>query len=179
MSTENDQDNDEGHIKSLRKAAEEGKAAQAEAARLRKENLFLRAGVDIDTKIGKMLFNSWDGEDVEALREEAIEVGAIRPGNQAASGQQTTGPADADQQQFRDGLRGGAPAGGEPASTPHPVDNALREFHEELKAGGRRTDAGYAAIDKVIVAAANGDKRVLFNQREWDEQTRASLAGRG
>ena len=58
-------------IKSLRKAAEAGKQAQNELAEMKRELLFAKAGIDTGSKIGKLLFKTWDGEDLDSLKTEA------------------------------------------------------------------------------------------------------------
>jgi len=166
------EDND--NLAGLRAAAEAGKVAEKRAAELEKQLLFAKAGVDTETKIGKMLFNSWDGDvaDVAALRAEAIEVGAIK-GDDAT--QQQPGQADASQQDFRNMLSGGQAAGGQDDPGPEPFEQVLREFHADREKGMRRNDAADLAIAKVFKKAAEGDKRVLYNEQEW-AQSRAAAA---
>ena len=166
------EDNDT--LAGLRAAAEAGKAAEKRAAELEKQLLFAKAGVDTDTKIGKMLFNSWDGDvaDVAALRAEAIEVGAIKSDGEA---QQQPGQADASQQDFRNTLTGGQAAGGQDDPGPEPYEQMLRDFHQDRQNGMRRVDAAEKAVATVLKKAAEGDKRVLFNEREW-AQKRAAAA---
>ncbi len=160
-------DDDKDTLAGLRAAAEAGKAAQARAAELEKQLLFARAGIDTDTKIGKLLFNSWDGDvnDVAGLRTEALEVGAIKVDDGA--GEPTPQQADASQQDFRTNLGGGAAGGGNTDPGPDPYEQTLREFHDDRAKGMRRNDAADLAIAKVLSAASNGDKRVLYNEREW------------
>lgn len=159
-------DDDKDTLAGLRAAAEAGKAAQARAAELEKQLLFARAGIDIEKKIGKLLFNSWDGDvnDVAGLRAEAIEVGALTAEGEGAP---TPAQQDAGQQDFRNTLGGGAPGGGNVDPGPDPYEQVLSEFHGDRQKGMRREDAANLAIAKVLRKAADGDKRVLFNEQEW------------
>lgn len=161
-------DDDKDTLAGLRAAAEAGKAALARAAELEKQLLFSKAGIDTESKIGKLLFNSWEGDtnDVAGLRAEAIEVGAIKVdgGDGAPTPQQT----DASQQDFRNTLGGGAAAGGaQPEPGPEPFEQVLAEFHKDRQGGMRREDAADLAIAKVLKKASDGDKRVLFNEQDW------------
>lgn len=51
----------------------------------------------------------------------------------------------------------------------------LRDFHQDRQNGMRRVDAAEKAVATVLKKAAEGDKRVLFNEREW-AQKRAAAA---
>ncbi|MCO1498224.1 hypothetical protein, partial [Limosilactobacillus reuteri] len=73
--TDHDDDQTPETNAGLREAARLGKEAQARAEQLARENLFLRAGVDLDSKVGKMLFKTWEGDDIDALKAEAGELG--------------------------------------------------------------------------------------------------------
>ena len=69
----------------LRDEAEVAKAKAAEADAIRKENLFLKAGVtNIESGVGKLLFNGYEGElTVDAIRAAASEVNLIPTSEQA------------------------------------------------------------------------------------------------
>jgi len=151
-------------IKNLRQAAEDGSKAKAELAEMRRELLFAKAGIDTDTKIGKMLYRTFEGDDLDALKTEATELGLI------GGGTATPAPNEDELalQQARSGLRGGTPSGSTPPETVDPYADALTHFHDDLQKGARSEAAQLAAIDRVLVAAASGDKRVVFNQDEWD-----------
>ena len=165
------------NLKSLREAAERGKAAQTEAARLQKENLFLRAGIDPEgTRLNKLLFTTFDGADVAALKAEARELGIKLPEDA------TPPPADnsdnlAGIQRARQSLNTdtGTPAGGLPQTTPHPIDGALAAFHASVDQGVPREDAAAVALNAVMAAGAAGDKRVIFNPREWMENAHPAM----
>lgn len=94
MATDEFEDNDEGQDEGSKnpgrayqrelekknsKLADEIEAAKAQAAAavsLQKENAFLRAGIPIDSGVGKLYFKSYEGE----LTPEAIKAGATAEG---------------------------------------------------------------------------------------------------
>jgi hypothetical protein len=176
MAPENE-DDQQDNLKGLRKAADEGKQHAAENSQLKRELLFAKAGIDTDTKLGRMLMLTFEGESIEALRAEAEEIGLIKqPGSEAPTG---PNQADIEQQQHRRNISAGQPSGGVDNESPHPLDNALRAFHDDVKGGAPSNDAALAAIDRVLVAAASGDKRVIFDSDQWAAQARLTSSSRG
>ena len=179
-----DIDNDD-NLANLRKLAKDGKSAIDRANELERENLFLRAGINLDTKLGKMLFKTFDGDSLDDLKAEATEIGLLtgntNPARTTAPGAPTDDAGDGDdddqqmrrdQQRNRQTITGGSAGGQQSTDTPHPIDAAYKDFHEDRAKGVRLETAQLAVIDKVLVAAGKGDKRVIFNQREWDDQAR-------
>lgn len=167
---QNPDPNDADHLTGLREAARLGKEAQDRADALARENLFLRAGVDLDNKVGQMLFKTWDGDSVEALKAEASELGVTvgtRP---------VFTPEEAQQQQFRQTLTGPPPVMTTQES-PHPTESAVRQFHEDRKKGIPMESAQLAAFDRVFAAAASGDKRAIFDPVAYANE--ASQYGHG
>jgi hypothetical protein len=157
-------------IKSLRKAAEAGKQAQNELAEMKRELLFAKAGIDTTSKIGKLLFKTWDGEDLDSLKTEASDLGL--GGVEAPRGNEVQ-PEERGQQDFRQTFAKGNI--GTPSEVPErdPFDEAYDLFHEARKRGTTMDDAGLAAIDRVLVAAASGDKRAIFDPNDWANQARS------
>lgn len=99
------QQNDGREIKNLRRAAEEGKRAK-------RENAFLRAGIDIDDTKMAYFVKGYDGElDPTAIKEAAVEAGFLAPA------QQTQDPAvqhaQQAQQKFVQASEGSVPEYGE------------------------------------------------------------------
>jgi hypothetical protein len=154
----------------LRRAAEDGRQARNENAELRKELLFAKAGIDTDTKIGSLLYKTWEGEDLAALKTEATELGLF---SQAAPPPVVT-DEDLAIQDTRSRLAGGDPAGSIAPEGAHPIDQALRGFHEDRKNGVRVEAAQLAAVDRLLTSA---DPRRLFNEAEWRQ--RQTEAGHG
>ena len=82
-----EQEDDTPTIKLLRSQLKESKGAAKANAAAQRELAFLKAGVDTSTKAGALLLKAYDGDlsDIEALQNEAKELGALR-GEQAAPG---------------------------------------------------------------------------------------------
>lgn len=162
--TEEHEQQDQPDIKSLRKAAEAGKQAQAELAQMKRELLFAKAGVDTGSKLGSLLFKTWDGEDLDALKTEAVELGIINGGK---SQRQEITEDEKSQQTFRQSFGRGQAAGAAELPEADPYDEAYELFNNARKNGTPMDDAGLAAIDRVLVAAASGDKRAIFDPNDW------------
>lgn len=174
-----DENPNDDNLKVLREKARLADEREQELAQARRELMFAKAGIDTDTRIGKMLFKTWEGDDLEALKAEASELGLIGGAGQQ---QQESTPAQQDQgqQQFRDAMSGGRPAGGQPEpAQADPQFTALTEFHQDLKTGKTREAAGLAAIDKVLVQAASGNRNAIFDPTAWAQTAREESATRG
>lgn len=149
---------------SLRAAAEAGKVAVAELARMRRENLFLKAGIDPEgNRAAQLLFKTFEGDDIEALKAEALELGIKLPGAETPA----TDELDQSAQTMRTQLRGGAAAGGASTPTPDPITETYEQFHADLQSGTPRDRAAVNAVDRVLRAAVAGDERVIFNPTDW------------
>lgn len=152
-------------IRSLRQAAEAGKQAQQEAAELKRQLMFARAGIDHENdKLGKLLYKTWEGDSIESLMEEASELGIGKA--------RATNDDYADQADFRRNLTSGAPAGGWDEPTRDPRDEALEQFHSDRQRGVPRDMAALAAFDRIFTAAAAGDERVIFDPNNWADNYR-------
>lgn len=170
MAHDNDNDleieqTDQPDIRALRKAADAGKKAQDELQQMKRELLFAKAGIDTESKIGALLFKTWDGEDVETLKVEASELGIGSVGEKPK--EQLIPDEEKEQQAFRQSFSRGEPAGAADLPERDPYDEAYDLFHDARKAGRSMDDAGLAAIDRVLVAAATGDQRAIFNANAW------------
>jgi hypothetical protein len=75
-----EQEDDTPVLKLLRQQLKESRGAAKEAASSKRELAFLKAGVDTETKAGKLLLKAYDGDlsDVEALKAEAAELNCLR-----------------------------------------------------------------------------------------------------
>lgn len=167
---EHEQVQDQPDIKSLRKAAEAGKKAQEELAQMKRELLFAKAGIDTGSKVGSLLFKTWDGDDLDALKTEAAELGIIGGGTTARQG---IPEEEKSQQSFRQNLARGEAAGASELPDLDPYDHAYQLFHDARKTGTPMDDAGLAAIDRILVAAASGDKRAIFDPNDWARNARS------
>lgn len=173
MAQDNDNDleveqSDQPDIRALRKAADAGKKAQEELSQMKRELLFAKAGIDTSSKIGALLFKTWDGDDVETLKVEASELGIGVPTSKAEENQ--IPEEEREQQTFRNAFSRGAPAGAAELPERDPYDEAYDLFHDARKSGRTMDEAGLAAIDRILVAAASGDRRAVFNANDWIDE---------
>lgn len=181
MSEYEHEDQEQEDLAGLRKAARDGKAAQQQLEQMRRELMFAKAGIDTDTKLGKMLFKTWEGDSLDDLRVEAEELGLMNPptSRTAATQDERFDMDDRSQQDFRRNMASGKPAGAVETPSPDPIDAALNTFHEDVRRGVPSRQAGLAAIDRVLVAGANKDPRVIFDPNVWEHQARLDAASRG
>lgn len=167
---QNDYDNQDERmpdIRSLRQAAEAGKAAQQEAAELRRQLMFARAGIDFESnKLGSLLYKTWEGDNVDDLINEAADLGLIQT---YADDHQDMYAEQAD---FRRNLAAGAPSGAYEPESRDPRDEAMEQFHEDRRRGVTRENAALAAFDRIFTAAAAGDQRVIFDPNNWSPEYR-------
>lgn len=139
-------------------------ALQQTNASLAIDNAMLRAGIDLDTPVGKMFRKAWDGEaDVEKIKTAAADIpGAIRtveaPAPAAAAEEPEREEGEAGQLAARTALTTGDAAGLE---DPNPQTTAFDRARQTLDNGGRRADAMSGAIGDLVDAAMAGDTRVL------------------
>ena len=159
------------NIRSLREAADAGAKAQAELAQMRRENMFLRAGIDTNHKVGALLFKTWEGDDVDALKAEAADLGLFAGSNQPPAADPNAD--DRSQQAFRRDLSSGAPPAAYEPPTMDPMRQALEQFHEDVRNGVPTERARLAAFDRVFTAAVAGDERVIFDKEAWTADAQA------
>lgn len=162
---DNHEESDQPDIRALRKAAEAGKKAQDELAQMKRELLFAKAGIDTSSKIGGLLFKTWEGEDLDSLKAEAVDLGLV--GNTEPASRVEIPAEEREQQNFRQTLNRGQAAVVTELPEADPYDEAYQLFHEARKRGTTMDDAGLAAIDRILVAASSGDKRAIFNPNDW------------
>jgi hypothetical protein len=147
---------------SLREAADEGRRARAEAAALQRENAFLRAGVDLDSPLGKMFGKAYDGELTrEAIQEAAKEVGAIRTAETAASPPPEP-QHDTTQSQDRMDLASGSTV--PDPNLANPYQEAERAWDAARADGATREAAAAAPLAVLLEAAHRGDSRVILER---------------
>jgi len=170
-----DETNTPEDVSELRKAAAGGAAAKAEAALVRKELAFVKAGINTDTKPAQALIASYDGElTAEAIRSEAKEWSLLDPDPDPATDQQKDpaveeNEAAAQAQVTRETLSAGAAAPNTPPDVGG-VDAAFKQFLEDKESGISQVEATNRAYGAVIKAAAQGDKQATFSQQDWEAE---------
>jgi len=165
-------------IRALRDAAEDGKKARREADEAKRELAFLRAGVDLDSPLGKMFVKGYDGDlEPEAIKTAYAEIVPAAAPPAAAPPertpltpeQQAAGFIDpSQQQQHRDGAFGnGTPTGASEPQSKNPIDAAYERFHEMGRQGATMQERQEEALAIFFKAAMDGDSRVMFDPQAW------------
>lgn len=139
-------------IRELRKDAKQAKKARAEAnakaeeaERLRRELAFVKAGIETDSRLGQMLFKSYDGElTAEAIKSFAAEVGLATPAVEPENPRTAAAAEIADT--FASISGNAAPAIVPPAD---PTVTFLDDFDRAIAKGFRKEDA-YAEAAKLM-----------------------------
>jgi hypothetical protein len=173
----NDEQNESPGIKALRQQAAEGADAKAEAAQMKKEMAFLRAGIDTTSKPAQAMIAGFTGElTPDAIAAEAAEWGLAKPPTppptQGDPGSDPNSP-EAQQQAVRE-QASGKPAPIIEAPGKSAMDEAIEGFHENRARGMNREAAEEEAFAAVIFGAGTGDKSAIFDPVAWaDEKARA------
>lgn len=159
------------HIKALEADRAKGAEDAAAAATLAKENTFLKAGIDLNDPVAKLLFDTYSGDlEVASVKEAAVALrltpGATPPPPDPA-GQQDPG-----QTQARADLANDS-APGSTLPEEDPIEAGYKDFHAELARGSSREDASAAVIGRIIAAGNAGDPRFKFDAQEWTSQAEA------
>jgi hypothetical protein len=162
--TEVDEETD---LPNLREAANRSKQNKAAAEAAQRELAFVKAGVDTDSKIGRLLLQSYDGDlTKDAITEFCKDI----PGALPVASEQTTESAEGTTEgtqeattdtstRERTALAGDATA---PEFTdPDPREEARKAIDTVVEQGGTRDDALAAGFATLTAAAVKGDQRVL------------------
>ena len=156
----------------LRKAAEDGKAARAEAEALKREVAFMKAGVDTGSKLGQLLLKTYEGElDPEAIQAEWIDIAPAKVVSEKLEEQETETPADPEdlrRQQVRSELHSGSATDdlGE-LDDRSAKTRAWDKYTEERKSGVPRDLAARAYFGEMIQSAAGGDGTAIFDEQAF------------
>lgn len=140
-----------------------------------RENAFLKAGVDLNSPVGKLFARAYDGElDPAAIVTSAKDVGALLGNAATQTADPELSPEEAAQTAERAGLAADA---GDATSLPaeDPLDVGYREFHAGLKAGKPRTTAAAAVLSRMIAGANEGDPQFRYDPNTWREQQEARM----
>lgn len=139
---------------------------------LARENAFLKAGVNTDSALGKMFATAYDGElDPEAIKVAAAEISPDLIGGAAP----TPPPAPSAEPTETQERTSFANDGTVPA---HTIDErgedprlaGHKQYHELIAAGEAPENAASAISQRLINAAAQGDRRA-----KWDGWSPAEI----
>lgn len=151
-------------LKRAEKRAAEAEEKAGEGDKARRENVMLRAGVDIDSKLGQMFARSYEGDlDVDAVKAEWADLAPAAPAKEEPN------PEDAAQQTERASLASETAAPTQ-LSDIHPHRAGIAEFERARDEGYTADEASVQFFDRLLSSAAEGDKRVIFDPQEWQER---------
>lgn len=168
--------------KDLRAAAARSEKLRVENEQLKRESAFLRAGVDTESKAGKLLLKAYDGDlaDIDALKAEAESIGALTappapapvPTPVAAVPNPIT-PAEAQALAQRGQTASGAPPSDAVTQGRDPQAFAQAEYDRMTQAGHSKEDAAAQAFRVLSQAFVEGDQRV-----QWRDQGQSDTSQR-
>jgi hypothetical protein len=149
-------------IRKLEKSGEKASKLEAEKAEMARELAFIRAGVDTETKLGKMFMKSYDGElEAEAIKAEAAEVGALK--GDVAPKPVETDDGETESSDERSSLGAGANADQFRTGDPDPQEEAVKAGRAAMAKGGTEEDSLGVAFDVIAKAGVAGDKRAIWD----------------
>lgn len=152
------------NLRHLREKAEQADAARAAEAQLRKEVAFLKAGIDTDSKLGGLLFKTYEGDlsDLDSLKKEATEIGALKAEEPVAeTPAEDSEPTGSDQ---RRQLADGAPA--DTGEKLHPWTEAQKVYDRAMSDGETWEESAGLALNSLANAAMRGDPRAIVQQKQ-------------
>jgi len=198
---QNDDDQEQEHekegIAALRAAADAGREATKKNLILEKKVAFMEAGISPLTEVGGMLFDTWDGQDIEALKAKAIRLGALEAPKDPASPpepQKSQEEIDAlnrleaenrERQALQEKLGGGGQPAGQGLQGAHPIDSALEQYQKDRRAGVDEAIAQRDAVAKVLTKGlVERDPRLRYDHdahlaagREADREFEGGIQG--
>lgn len=129
--------------------------------KLQKELVFAKAGIDTDTKLGKMLLQTYEGDLTrEAILAEAQEIGLL----EGSAKNPEIPKEEKDSTKERQTLSSGAnPPGENPI---HPKQEAVDNAKKVIADGGKYDHAAGAFLGTLVQRYADGDQRAARNTNE-------------
>ena len=160
-------------VSRLRELAEEGARTKAQLEQVLRERAFERAGIDIESGPGKLLFTAHQGEiTTEAIKAAAEEYGVPvkgatppPPAGEGQGGEGATGGAGEGEQTGsgeREALANGAPA--DSNEKPNPYAEAHKQAEAVRARGGTAEEEASVYLQTLAAAAQSGDPRVIVRE---------------
>lgn len=167
------EDQDTQEPSELRKAAERGAAAAAENEQLRKEMAFIKAGIDTETKLGQMLFKTYEGELTKSALQE--EWSSIAPASQPEAEQVEVpepppDPRAVQRQQIQQDLASNAAEDDLTDTGEDAKERAWNAYTDDRRQGTDRRLAMRAYVGELIDAAVKGDQTAIFDEAAWRQR---------
>lgn len=160
-------DQNETTIPELREAAERGREARQEAEQLRRENAFLKAGIDPESPRAKYFVKGYDGElSAEAIKSEAqaagiFEIPKVEAEPEEAESERRQPTPD---ERALDDLSSNVAADAAPPSEPPKADvkNEMWDAYSERRKSAPIEEASAEVIGRIMGAALiDKDERFL------------------
>lgn len=169
MADENDEIENEDEVETpaqLREAANRAKQHKAEADAAKRELAFVKAGIDTDSKLGKLVFNTYDGE---LTKEAILEFVSDIPGLSAAPSEEP--PVEENEDEIPDDERNSTldrnnlanDANGDEGGKPDPRKVGRDAAKGVIDSGGTQEDALATHFQQIVGAAKEGDRRVIVS----------------
>lgn len=157
-------------VRDLRAAASRGEKARAENEALKREMAFMKAGIDTESKAGKLLLKAYDGDlaDIAALKAEGDSLGALVTPVTPPPATETNAVSAAEQQAMtqRGQVASGAPPSQGVTQDKDPYVAARQGFDQALLSGDSAENAAATAFHNVFAAFDQGDTRVQYRNLE-------------
>lgn len=171
---------DNAVIRDLRAKADRADTAESRASAAERQLAFLKAGIDPEVGVNKLLFDSFQGEPTpDAVKAHAAAYGVTlgssepAPPNPSAPHAADGTPLTSEElagHAARQRLTGAGTAVGDMG--PGDVDPnqvAKTRFDEQLSKGIPREKAAPAFVGTMLQAAAAGDSRVIYDRKRYFE----------
>lgn len=150
-------------IRQLEKKAKQADTNETELAELRKERLFFKAKIDVDSPLGKLLYDGYKGDlTVEAISEAAAGIpglGAEAPSTEIPDDEKNLTDERRD-------LGAGSKADDFRQAEPDPKEAAIASGSKALDDGKSEEVALGNVFESLMRSAMKGDKRVLWDPNE-------------
>lgn len=157
MAETNDNQNQDD-IKALREKADSATAAQADAVAARRELAFVKAGIDTESKLGGLLFKTYEGDlTKDALQAEAKELGLFREEETTPPGKASAEETKQTRQREELSSESEDPVKDESVN----IEQAFSEFHKARKAGATQDQASTAVLGSIFKGASEGQEEFL------------------
>lgn len=159
MADQNDNQNQDD-IKTLRERAEAATAAEAAAEAAKRELAFVKAGIDTESKLGGLLFKTYEGElTKDALQAEAKELGLFKDEETKPPAKSTASEDEKRQTRQREEMSSETE---DPVLDEHVnIEQAYSEFHKARKGGATQDEASTVVLGKIFEGAAKGQEEFL------------------
>lgn len=166
--THDEQGDEDANLRQLREKAKATDSAQAESLAARRELLFVKAGIDTESTLGKLALRAYEGElTADAVKAFGNEIGAVDaapPSNRVAI---------TDDERALEADRTVLGGGTKDPATPEdgvPQMVGLKNFEDRLAAGADRDRASDEFYNRMFDAAAKGNTHAIYDPDRYRDQ---------